>query len=77
MSSVNKNIKKSKTIESSFYYSQQKFEDIKESLFAQNWQFICDTKNLTQHGDSIPYEFIPGYIEEPLLLINDNGVINQ
>tara|TARA_Y100001934_G_C12057359_1_gene633652 strand:+ start:117 stop:254 length:138 start_codon:yes stop_codon:yes gene_type:complete len=35
MSSVNKNIKKSKTIESSFYYSQQKFEDIKESLFAQ------------------------------------------
>lgn len=77
MSSVNKNIKKSKTIESSFYYSQQKFEDIKESLFAQNWQFICDTKNLTQHGDSIPYEFIPGYIEEPLLLINDNGVIKS
>ena len=77
MSLVNKNIKKSKTISSEFYYSKQKFEELKESLFAQNWQFICDTTNLSQHGNSVPYEFIKGYIDEPLLAINNNGVIKS
>ena len=71
------NIKKSKTIPSEFYYSRIKFEEIKEKLFSKHWQFICDNKKLSNHGDSFPYDFIEGFVEEPLLLTNQNGIINS
>ena len=36
LSTVKKNIKKSKTIPSEFYYSKTKFKEMKESLFAKH-----------------------------------------
>ena len=74
---LNKNIKKAKTLPSEFYYSREKFDDLKEKVFTKNWQFICDTSKLTKEGDAIPYDFIKGYIEEPLLLINNNNKIQS
>ena len=59
---LNKNIKKAKTLPSEFYYSREKFDDLKEKVFAKNWQFICDTSKLTKEGDAIPYDFIKGYL---------------
>ncbi len=74
---LNKNIKKAKTLPSEFYYSREKFDDLKEKVFTKNWQFICDTSKLTNEGDAIPYDFIKGYIEEPLLLVNNNNKIQS
>ena len=76
-SMLNKNIKQAKTLPSEFYYSHSKFEDLKEKVFAKNWQFICDTSRLINEGDAVPYDFIKGYIEEPLLLINNNNEIQS
>ena len=74
---LNKNIKKAKTLPSEFYYSRGKFDDLKEKVFAKNWQFICDTSKLTNAGDAVPYDFVKGYIEEPLILINNNNEIQS
>ena len=63
MSSVKKNIKKSKTIPSNFYYCKTKFQKIKESLFTKYWQYICDTSQLKKHGDVMPYDFIEGFFQ--------------
>ena len=77
MSLVNPNIKKSKTIPSKFYYSKKKFEELKELIFHKHWQFICDKSQLKKNGDAFPYSFIEDFIEEPLLLINDNNNIRS
>ena len=76
MSKVHPNIKKAKTIASEFYYSNSKFEELKELVFATNWQFICDKNQVKSHGDIFPYNFIDGCIEEPLLLANHHGKIS-
>ena len=76
MSLVNSNIKKSKTIPSNFYYSQSLFNGIKENLFPKYWQFVCDQRQLNNHGDAFPYEFIENFIEEPLLLVNNDNTEN-
>ena len=77
MSSVKKNIKKSKTIPSNFYYCKTKFQKIKESLFTKYWQYICDTSQLKKHGDVMPYDFIEGFIEDPLILVNNHNNIQS
>ena len=74
---LNKNIKQAKTLPSEFYYSHEKFKDLKEQVFAKNWQFICDTSKLTNEGDAVPYDFIKDYIQEPLILINNNNKIQS
>tara|TARA_Y100000589_G_scaffold156122_1_gene148661 strand:- start:643 stop:1716 length:1074 start_codon:yes stop_codon:yes gene_type:complete len=73
MDLVNKDIRKAQTIPSDFYYSEQKFNQIKERLFTKHWQLVCDTKNLNNHGDVIPYKFMDNFLPEPLLLCNHKG----
>ena len=77
LSTVKKNIKKSKTIPSEFYYCKTKFKEMKESLFAKHWQFICDTNQLKTHGDVVPYDFIEGFIDDPLILVNNHDSIQS
>ena len=77
MSFVNPNIKKARTIPSEYYYSNEKFEELKESVFCKSWQFICDTTQIKQEGDCFPYNFIKEYIDEPLLLVNNNNVFRS
>ena len=50
---------------------------MKELLFVKQWQFICDTTKLKHPGDAFPYTFIDGFIEDPLILVNDNGDIKS
>ena len=77
MSVVKKNIRKSKTIPSQFYYCNTKFEQIKKKIFAKSWQFICDKTEVNNNGDVFPYDFIEHYIQDPLLLINNNNTIKS
>jgi choline monooxygenase len=75
MKNVNPNIKKAKTIPSEFYYSKDIFDQIKENLFTKTWQYVCDTSQLKVNNSSYPYNFMDGFISDPLLLTNNNGVI--
>ena len=77
MSRVKKNILKSKTIPSQFYYCDNKFEQTKEKIFAKSWQLICDKTQVNNNGDVFPYDFIENYIPEPLLLTNNNNTLKS
>ena len=77
MSLINDNIKKAKTIPSDFYHSEDRFKNLKETVFTKHWQFVGDTSTVSRHGDAFPYNFIDGFIDDPLLLINHQGVIKS
>ena len=74
---INPNIKKAKTIPAEFYYSKQKLNKLKETLFTNHWQFVCDKTKIKNNGDAFPYYFIEEFIQDPLLLTNNNGKIKS
>ena len=43
---VNPDIKKADTLPSSFYKNDQQFEDVKEIVFANSWQFVVHKSKL-------------------------------
>lgn len=70
---INPDIRTSSTISSDLYKDLNWFEKLKEKVFAQSWQFVCDTKMLANNNDIFPYRFLDSFIEEPLILINRNN----
>ena len=68
---VNPDIKKADTLPSSFYKNDQQFEDVKEKVFANSWQFVGHKSILPINTNTYPFEFMDGFIEEPLLLVKD------
>jgi choline monooxygenase len=69
---VDPDIAKAQTIHSAFYNSAGVFEQCKEKIFAQTWQFVGDSGRVTESGDVCPFTLLPGYLDEPLLLTRDN-----
>ncbi len=70
---IDPNIKKAKTIPSELYYCNNILEHIKEKIFIKNWQFICDIGQLNKQNNAYPYNFLDGFIDEPLLLTKNNN----
>ena len=68
---VNPDIKKADTLPSSFYKNDQQFENVKEKVFANSWQFVGHKSILPINTNTYPFEFMDGFIEEPLLLVKD------
>ncbi len=73
--SINPNITQAETLSSEFYENPEIFIDCKEKVFAPSWQFITHTSTFDDHA-IFPFSFLKGYIDEPLLLINNKDVIN-
>lgn len=68
---VDHDIKKAKTLPSSFYTDQKVFENMKEQIFLKSWQFIGD-ENLVQMAKSVhPFVLLDKYLTEPLVLTRD------
>jgi choline monooxygenase len=70
---VDPNIAKAKTLHTDFYKSQQVFEECKEKFFARSWQFIGSEDVVENVGDVHPFNLLPGYLDEPLLLTRDKS----
>ncbi|KTD17433.1 SRPBCC family protein [Legionella jordanis] len=68
---VDPDIKKASTIPSSFYTSQDWFEQSKEKIFAKTWQFCLSTEELRLSNQLFPYTLLPGFLDEPLLFARD------
>jgi len=74
---VDPNIAKAKTIHTDFYTDTAVFEDCKEKIFGDTWQFICSEDLVKEPGDNHPFTLLPGYLNEPLLLNRDkNNTVN-
>ena len=76
METIDKNIESAKTIHSDFYISNEMFQISKEKIFARSWQILSDDNQLKLNGSAVPIQFIDGFIEEPLVLINNQNNIN-
>lgn len=70
---VDPNIAKARTPSTALYTDEHIFQEIKEKLFAPSWQFIGDTGAIKSPGDAHPITLLENYLDEPLVLVNDNG----
>jgi choline monooxygenase len=52
------------------------FEIVRKNIFDRSWQFVCSSEELSQNNSAYPFYFIDEFIEEPLVLINNNNQIN-
>lgn len=68
---VDEDIKKAKTLPSSFYKSREVFEKLKEKIFLRSWHFIGDTDSVRLPRSAHPFILLDGYLTEPLLLTSD------
>ncbi len=70
---IDKNIAKARTLDTSYYTSQQYFDSSKEKIFADTWQFIGDADKVKDAGCAYPFTLLEDYISEPLLLAKDKN----
>ena len=76
MQKIHEDIEYAKTIQSDFYNSSQQFNKAKEQIFAKSWQILSDDSQLKLSNSAVPVHYMDGFIDEPLLLINNEGSID-
>lgn len=69
--SVDPNIAKAKTVHTDFYTSQQIFEECKEKIFANSWQYVGSKQNFIEGNNVYPLVLLEHYLNEPLVLTKD------
>tara|TARA_B110000467_G_scaffold56845_1_gene52064 strand:- start:32 stop:1111 length:1080 start_codon:yes stop_codon:yes gene_type:complete len=72
---ISNDIASAETLTSNFYTDDDVFESSKETIFARSWQLITHTKNLKKHNQ-FPFTFLDGFMNEPLVLTQQNDEIN-
>ncbi len=72
---IDPNINQAETLPSDFYLNENIFEESKEKIFTPSWQFVTNHHSL-DNINVFPFTFLKGYIDEPLLLINNGDCIN-
>lgn len=70
---IGEDITTAATLPASFYKSNECFELLKEKVFASSWQFIEAAGNVQQAGDAFPFYLLPGFLNEPLVLIRNQS----
>ena len=74
---IDKDISKAETLPSSFYKSQDVFDEVKENIFLKSWQWLGDNSNLKLTNSIYPLTLLDGFLTEPILLTRDKeGDIN-
>ncbi len=62
-----------KTLDTSFYLKEEFFEQSKEKIFSNSWQFIGDTHQVKNVGWATPVTLLEKFIDEPLLISKDKN----
>lgn len=71
---IDPDIRKAHTIEGAFYKSPSQHHDVVEKIMAKAWQPIAFEPSLEQGPYLYPFTFLPGSINEPLVLsVDDEG----
>src|ERR1044072_3756535 len=68
---IDPDIARARTISTDYYISPRYFEQSKEKIFAQSWQFIGNTDMVKEPGSVQPFTLLEHYMDEPLLLSRD------
>lgn len=68
---IHEDIRIASTLDGSFYNSESKLEELKSKLFERSWQIIGESDLVKLSQSAYPFEFMEGFINEPLLLTKD------
>ena len=63
---INKDIRKSNTLDGDFYCSNEMFEIVRKNIFDRSWQFVCSSEELSQNNSTFPFYFL----DESTLFLN-------
>lgn len=66
-------IRQASTLPAAFYKSEELFELGKEKIFAQSWQLIEAKEAVQQTGHAFPFQMLPGFLNEPLMLVRQQS----
>lgn len=66
--SVDPDIAKARTLDTSFYTDPSIYEEAKKKIFANSWHLVGDTGFIKEAGSCYPHTLLQGYLDEPLVL---------
>lgn len=69
---IDPDIRRAQTMPGTFYNDPSALEACREQIFARSWQLIPEAEERVKLPfDALPFTFMEGFIEEPLLLLRD------
>ncbi|MDW8272555.1 MAG: Rieske 2Fe-2S domain-containing protein, partial [Bacteroidota bacterium] len=69
---IHDDIRRAATLPAEFYRSPEMFAACRERIFARSWQMIVGAEDYVRvPGDALPFVFMEGFLEEPLVLVRD------
>lgn len=74
MFSINEDPRSATTLPGTFYHHPDVFEQARERIFARSWQMVIGAEDAVKlPKDALPYRFMDHFLDEPLLLLNDEN----
>ena len=68
---IDDDIRRARTLPSAFYRDLAVFERVRERVLARSWQLVDGAERVTAPGSVLPFSFLEGCVDEPLLLARD------
>ena len=69
---IDEDIRRARTLPASFYRDPAIFERLREKVFARSWQLADGAEQVSGAGSVLPFTFLAGCVDEPLLLARDS-----
>lgn len=74
--SIDADVAAARTLPARFYTDPALHARVVERVFACGWHYVGDANEAPRNGDLVPRTFLPGSLDEPLLLARgDDGVL--
>ena len=70
---IDEDIRRARTLPASFYRDPAVFERVREKVFARSWQLVDGAERVSGGGSLLPFAFLEGCVDEPLLLARDGA----
>src|SRR5919204_4679585 len=70
---IDDDISRARTLPAAFYRDAATFERVRERVLARSWQMVDGAERAARPGAVVPFAFLPGSIDEPLLLARDGA----
>ena len=70
---IDDDIRRARTLPSAFYRDPAVFERVRERVFARSWQLVDGAERASAPGSVLPFSFVEGCLDEPLLLTRDGA----
>lgn len=69
---IEDDVRKASTLPADFYTGAAAWERTREAVFAREWQWVADIDRVRVPGQVWPFRFLPGLLDEPLVLTRDH-----